>query len=151
MKLTFLMMMFLSMMFLFNKHPLLMTINMIMLTLTIAVMSGLIMKSFWFSYMITMIMLSGMLVVFIYMSSIASNKKMKSSIKIIIIPAIILIFETSFIQINEMNYTNSMNLIPFFNSTTLMTTMMSVMYLFLAMMTVSKIVYINEGPMRIKK
>uniref|UniRef100_UPI0030FE1485 NADH dehydrogenase subunit 6 n=1 Tax=Chauliops zhengi TaxID=2936724 RepID=UPI0030FE1485 len=149
--------MIVSLMFLFSKHPLTMAIIVILHTLMIAMITGMILSSFWFSYIVLIIMLSGMLVLFIYMASIASNEKFYPSVKlsIIIMTAMMIITMMpmySNTEFNKINYNNSMSIMwnNLFN-TNMNLTIIMVMYLFFSMMTVSKIVNIQEGPLRMKK
>nr|APX40457.1 NADH dehydrogenase subunit 6 [Cryptocephalus cantabricus] len=65
----------------FMNHPL--TLGFILLTQTvmIALLTGLMSLNFWSSYIIFLVMIGGMLVLFVYMTSIASNEKFKFSFK----------------------------------------------------------------------
>nr|YP_002735041.1 NADH dehydrogenase subunit 6 [Malcus inconspicuus]ABZ02057.1 NADH dehydrogenase subunit 6 [Malcus inconspicuus] len=142
----------LSMLFLFVKHPLSMGITIILQTIIIALSIGEMMNSFWFSYIIIIIMLSGMMVLFIYMASIASNEKLKFSNKMTFLIMMTLIMSnnnsTYWMELNN-NWINiSMNML--FNSITMMITLIMVNYLFFCMMIISKIVNIKEGPLRMK-
>nr|QCI09373.1 NADH dehydrogenase subunit 6 [Lygaeus sp. FS-2019] len=144
----------LSTMFMMVSHPLSMVIIIIMQTMFISLMTGMMIKSFWFSYIILIIMMSGMLVLFIYMASIASNEKFKFSIKLTItmmLTPITLLFY-------NMNYYSTTNLSDLmmllqnlFNFPSMLLTIMLTIYLLFTMITVSKIVNIHEGPLRIKK
>nr|YP_010373834.1 NADH dehydrogenase subunit 6 [Arocatus melanocephalus]UPI55361.1 NADH dehydrogenase subunit 6 [Arocatus melanocephalus] len=144
-----------SILFMFIKHPLSMVITIIMQSMFISMLTGMMMKSFWFSYIIMIIMMSGMLVLFIYMASIASNEKFKFSFKVFLL--LLLMFLLSMLNINSksdmmFNMTDlNLTLNNLFNSPTMLTTIMMVMYLLYSMITISKIININEGPLRIKK
>nr|QHN56504.1 NADH dehydrogenase subunit 6 [Nysius plebeius] len=146
----------LSLVFMWVKHPLSMVLVIILQTLTISVMTGMVLSSFWFSYIIMMIMMSGMLVLFIYMASIASNEKFKFSIilfTMVILNSPMILFLNYDNEMMNMNKTTTLNMIlnNLFSGTTMIITMIMVMYLLYTMITVSKIVNINEGPLRIKK
>nr|YP_010463211.1 NADH dehydrogenase subunit 6 [Capodemus sinuatus]UUJ37735.1 NADH dehydrogenase subunit 6 [Capodemus sinuatus] len=144
-----------SFIFMWLNHPLVMAISIILQTMLIAIYMGTTLGSFWFSYIILIIMTSGMLVLFMYMASIASNEMFKASMKLMVYSITILAISFN-INFEEMtlnlpkNYLNIM-LNWLFNSSTMMITIMMVMYLFFVMIVVSKIVNINEGPLRIKK
>nr|AWN56260.1 NADH dehydrogenase subunit 6 [Euschistus heros] len=75
-------MVLLSMMMMWMNHPLSMGLILILQTIMIAMIAGFMAKSFFFSYIITIIMLSGALVLFIYMASVASNEKFNSHVKL---------------------------------------------------------------------
>nr|UPL65283.1 NADH dehydrogenase subunit 6 [Physopelta quadriguttata] len=140
--------------FMFLKHPLSMGIIIIIQTINVALITGMMMGSFMMSYIIMIIMLSGMLVLFIYMASIASNEMFKMSLKMIFISMMmVLLFmnqESLNIEFNKMNHMNmSKMLLIMFNNKNMI--IMLVMYLLLAMITVSMIVNITEGPLRTSK
>nr|UPL65569.1 NADH dehydrogenase subunit 6 [Dicranocephalus sp.] len=155
-------MMTLSFIFMWLKHPLSMGITIILQTITIALMSGMMMGSFWFSYIVMITMLSGMLVLFIYMASVASNEKFYTSTKLIS-SSLILIMLSLIIYIMLMNNDmdnmkiasninpETISLNNLFNLKYKFITMTMVLYLFLTMITVSTIVNIMEGPLRMNK
>nr|APX39976.1 NADH dehydrogenase subunit 6 [Lachnaia hirta] len=62
------------------KHPLTSGLILLIQTILIALVSGTMNLDFWFSYIVFLIMIGGMLVLFIYMTSIASNEKFKFSL-----------------------------------------------------------------------
>nr|YP_002995751.1 NADH dehydrogenase subunit 6 [Stictopleurus subviridis]ACF04102.1 NADH dehydrogenase subunit 6 [Stictopleurus subviridis]URN72955.1 NADH dehydrogenase subunit 6 [Liorhyssus hyalinus] len=147
--------------FMWLNHPISMGITIIIQTLIIAMISGMILGSFWFSYIIVITMLSGMLVLFIYMASVASNEKFFSSIKLIFITLSVIMLSllaeymlmNSDIEMMKMNIITPelISLNTLFNMKFKFITMMMVMFLFLTMITVSLIVNISEGPLRINK
>nr|QFP99287.1 NADH dehydrogenase subunit 6 [Macrocheraia grandis grandis] len=145
----------LSLMLMFLKHPLSMSIIIIMQTINIALISGMMMGSFMMSYIIMIIMLSGMLVLFIYMASIASNEKFHLSLKIIMFMTIMM--ATMIYSKNlDMEYNKTMHvnmekisLTIMFNNKNMI--IMLVMYLLFTMITISMIVNITEGPLRMSK
>uniref|UniRef100_UPI0000378588 NADH dehydrogenase subunit 6 n=1 Tax=Cherax destructor TaxID=6723 RepID=UPI0000378588 len=58
-------------------HPLSMGLTLLAQTVLICLISGLFNPSFWFSYILFLIFLGGMLILFIYVSSLASNEPFK--------------------------------------------------------------------------
>nr|YP_010925307.1 NADH dehydrogenase subunit 6 [Sigara lateralis]WKD80510.1 NADH dehydrogenase subunit 6 [Sigara lateralis] len=140
------------------SHPLSMGLMLIIQTLNVSLIVGMMIKSFWFSYVFVMIMLSGALVLFIYMSSIASNEKfnmsttlMYSMIMIIVInimlsmyydPSTMNLFNQATHQLSSLN--------KLFSIQNMMITIMLASYLFLTMIAINYIVNINEGPLRSK-
>nr|YP_009485679.1 NADH dehydrogenase subunit 6 [Saldula burmanica]AVZ00815.1 NADH dehydrogenase subunit 6 [Saldula burmanica] len=158
---TFLM----TMLFLFMKHPLSMGIVLITQTIMISMLTGTMTKSFWFSYMLVMILLSGALVLFIYMASIASNEKFYSSIFLFKLTIMLTLISTIlYIKMDSvMKYLCSestmcmfmeneqmMNLMKLFNLQNMQLTFMMVMYLLFTMIVVVYNINIYEGPMRAK-
>lgn len=120
-------------------------------------MIGVILNCFWFSYILVITILSGILVLFIYIARVASNEKFYLSIKLILTSlvfiTIILLFNCepieSIIQLNNKYIVLSLN--KLFNQKTLIITVIIVIYLLFSIIVVSKIVNVNEGPLRIKK
>nr|YP_010990246.1 NADH dehydrogenase subunit 6 [Pylorgus sordidus]WOW98230.1 NADH dehydrogenase subunit 6 [Pylorgus sordidus] len=143
----------LSFLILWATHPMTMMLIIITQTINISLMMGMMKGTFWFSYMLMMIMMSGMLVLFTYMASIASNEKFKSINKIILPSILILITSNKIMLENKMLINNELTLtmMSLFNKTSSYITIMMVMYLLFSMMTISMIVNINQGPLRSKK
>nr|DAA06218.1 TPA_exp: truncated NADH dehydrogenase subunit 6 [Drosophila persimilis] len=69
-----------SIIFLNMIHPLAMGLTLLIQTIFICLISGLMTKSFWYSYILFLIFLGGMLVLFIYVTSLASNEMFNLSI-----------------------------------------------------------------------
>nr|QWX95350.1 NADH-ubiquinone oxidoreductase chain 6 [Plaxiscelis pagana] len=151
-----------SFIFIWLTHPISMGITIIAQTITISMITGLMLGSFWYAYILLITMLSGMLVLFIYMTSVASNEKFHTSIKLSFFSLIMLI-SAIIMQLKDNSCDNEMMLImtntsteslmmsSLFNCKTKFITMMVVLYLFFSMITVSKIVCLEEGPLRISK
>nr|AWN56272.1 NADH dehydrogenase subunit 6 [Glena unipennaria] len=74
-----------SILMIFYNHPMSMGANLILQTIMIVILIGPMNYSFWFSYILFLIMIGGMLILFMYMTSIASNEKFKFSINLLII------------------------------------------------------------------
>nr|YP_004425027.1 NADH dehydrogenase subunit 6 [Gomphocerus sibiricus tibetanus]ADG85460.1 NADH dehydrogenase subunit 6 [Gomphocerus sibiricus tibetanus] len=150
------------------NHPMSMMMFIIIQTFIVGLITGTMMESFWLSYILFLTFLGGMLVLFIYITSIASNElfKPKSIIMvilmfmmIIITMILIIVDKTMFLDPikntetmninNSINYQEmSMSLEKLYNKPTLTTTMMMMIYLFLALVAVVKITNINQGPIR---
>nr|QJT42852.1 NADH dehydrogenase subunit 6 [Agrilus mali] len=155
-----------STLFFFTKHPLSMGFNLLMQTVIIALMTGIMNYNFWYSFILFLIMVGGMLILFIYMTSVASNEKFNFSMKTTIITAMLLmmmIYISYFISpmissINIMSqpgqFTSSINwmmsLTKFFTYPQNMKLAMLMSYLFLALIAIVKITSIKYGPLRTK-
>nr|APX40028.1 NADH dehydrogenase subunit 6 [Cryptocephalus rugicollis] len=63
----------------FMKHPLTLGLILLIQTIMVALMTGLLSMNFWSSYIIFLVMIGGLLILFVYMTSIASNEKFKFS------------------------------------------------------------------------
>nr|QKN22816.1 NADH dehydrogenase subunit 6 [Triatoma nitida] len=154
-----------SITFLLTKHPLSMGLTLIIQTLMVAMMTGLMINMFWFSYILVISMLSGMLVLFIYMASVASNEKFHTtwSMLMYMMPMIIMSMMMFFIMdqlevscmspsikksMTGAEQLISLNKLFIFNNMSI--TIMLVSYLFLTMIAISYIANVHEGPLRMK-
>nr|UPL65608.1 NADH dehydrogenase subunit 6 [Rhopalus maculatus] len=156
------MMLTMAFIFMWLKHPISMGIMIIMQTLMICMITGLMLGTFWFSYLIMITMLSGMLVLFIYMASVASNEKFFTSIKLITFSILMITagmimelkstyMDNEFMKMMTNTPMESISLTSMFNMKFKFITMTMVMFLFFTMFTVSLIVNISEGPLRVNK
>nr|QZI86071.1 NADH dehydrogenase subunit 6 [Ischnobaenella hainana] len=149
----------------FMKHPLSMGINLIIQTFIISTYTGLMMNSFWMSYILIIMMMSGMLILFMYMASIASNEKFHNSFKttFLITSTFTMILIYSFMedQMTQKKIWSSMKsetlsndwivgFLKLFNSHNLWITIFLTLYLFLAMYIISYMINNKEGPLRLK-
>nr|YP_010528125.1 NADH dehydrogenase subunit 6 [Priassus spiniger]UXW64227.1 NADH dehydrogenase subunit 6 [Priassus spiniger] len=147
----------LSFILLWLSHPLSMGLILIVKTMITAMIIGYMMKSFFFSYIIIIIMLSGALVLFIYMASIASNELFNLSFKLIQLGVSIyamIFFMIKLFNYNYFNYNLNMNesisLIKLFNMASSKMTVMIIIYLLFSMIVISNIAKVTEGPLRMK-
>nr|QRV62660.1 NADH dehydrogenase subunit 6 [Stictonectes samai] len=168
---TMIMNLYLSMMFIFLNHPMSMGLIIIMQTIMIALITGMYSYTFWFSYILFLIMIGGMLILFMYMTSLASNEKFKFSMKLILASTLIIFIllimlfnDKSIINMmmknsNMMemlnNYTNFKNenlksLNMMYNKPNYMITMIMINYLLITLIAVVKITKFNKGPLRQK-
>nr|YP_010384986.1 NADH dehydrogenase subunit 6 [Xenophthalmus pinnotheroides]UPL64996.1 NADH dehydrogenase subunit 6 [Xenophthalmus pinnotheroides] len=76
--LTIPLLMLLSILFTNLSHPLAMGLTLLTQTSLITITIGLVNFSFWFSYILFLVFLGGMLVLFIYVASLASNEAFAS-------------------------------------------------------------------------
>nr|YP_009660974.1 NADH dehydrogenase subunit 6 [Eristalinus tabanoides]QCT09738.1 NADH dehydrogenase subunit 6 [Eristalinus tabanoides]WBK26901.1 NADH dehydrogenase subunit 6 [Eristalinus cf. tabanoides/megacephalus] len=158
-----------SFIFLQMNHPLSMGLMLLIQTVMVSCITGLMTKSFWFSYILFLIMVGGMLVLFIYMTSLASNEMFALSMKMTVISVIslmllmIMIFfmDKMLITFNSMNNEmnmisnlnsyiseNSLNLIKLYNYPTNMITILLINYLLITMIASIKITKLFYGPIR---
>nr|AQP29374.1 NADH dehydrogenase subunit 6 [Trinervitermes sp. IND2] len=148
-----------SLMFTQMKHPMAMGLMLLMQTIMICLISGTMYKSFWFSYILFMIMIGGMLVLFMYMTSLASNEMFSPSNKMLMISSIalpILMYlmpaltnnkemdEHSMMMENEITTTTTV----MYNQMMGMMTTMLVIYMLLTLIVVVNIINVSKGPLR---
>nr|AFU50257.1 NADH dehydrogenase subunit 6 [Spilopyra sumptuosa]QUB07186.1 NADH dehydrogenase subunit 6 [Spilopyra sumptuosa] len=161
---TYLMMISLIFMinFLFLNHPLSLGLILLCQTITISLMTGLMSPNFWFSYILFLIMIGGMLILFIYMTNISSNEKFKYSQNLMLlnlffmlIMMLMIYYELNFfnliLNLNEMNLNFkkiNISFSKYFSYPNNMITYMLIIYLFITLIMVSKITKFNKGPLR---
>nr|YP_010626525.1 NADH dehydrogenase subunit 6 [Hirtodrosophila subflavohalterata]WBK17661.1 NADH dehydrogenase subunit 6 [Hirtodrosophila subflavohalterata] len=150
-------------------HPLAMGLTLLIQTALICFLTGLMTKTFWFSYILFLIFLGGMLVLFIYVTSLASNEMFNLSLKLTSIS--ILLFTTLFLlsMIIDKNYSsfmfinnememisnlysflpeNSLTLNKLYNFPTNFLTILLMNYLLITLIVVVKITKLFKGPLR---
>nr|YP_009758649.1 NADH dehydrogenase subunit 6 [Eysarcoris guttigerus]QIN90467.1 NADH dehydrogenase subunit 6 [Eysarcoris guttigerus] len=138
------------------NHPLSMGLILILQTIMTAMIIGYMIESFLFSYIIIIIMLSGALVLFIYMASVASNEKFKLSLKLSLLSMMMFMFMYIMISYSNKsilfnnNDIDKVSLIKIFNTMTAQMTLMMIIYLLFTMIVVSNIAKVTEGPLRMK-
>nr|QIV24689.1 NADH dehydrogenase subunit 6 [Geoffmonteithia queenslanda]QNJ33301.1 NADH dehydrogenase subunit 6 [Geoffmonteithia queenslanda] len=153
--------------FLFLNHPLSFGLIMLIQTLMIALITGMMNYNFWFSYILFLIMVGGMLILFIYMTNVASNEKFKFSSKLfimsvflmsmIMIPVMFIdktvsvMYNKSYEMTNQnIIYENSFSLSKFLNFNMNINLMLIIIYLLITLIMVVKLTSINNGPLRQK-
>nr|YP_010954703.1 NADH dehydrogenase subunit 6 [Dorcus hopei]AWX65983.1 NADH dehydrogenase subunit 6 [Dorcus hopei]WMW30088.1 NADH dehydrogenase subunit 6 [Dorcus hopei] len=144
------------------KHPLSMGMLLLIQSIIITLITGWMNLTFWYSYILLLIMIGGMLVLFMYMTSVASNEKFKysSPLAIMISLAILPLFTASFLF--DQWFTNSSNLMSenlklifsllslnkFLNFPAIMISIMLIIYLLITLIVVIKISSFKQGPLR---
>nr|QLY90133.1 NADH dehydrogenase subunit 6 [Trichostegia minor] len=157
---------FMSLLLINLHHPLMITIVMIIQTTLMALMLGSMTTSFWMSYMMFLTFIGGMLVLFIYISSLTSNKMnsltWNNLIMMIIFTILFFCFFSIYFLYENLEMTefiskyfyfnteNNLFLSNFYNKNEMYLTMLLMMYLMLALIIVTKISNLSYGPMRIK-
>nr|YP_003204861.1 NADH dehydrogenase subunit 6 [Mongoloraphidia harmandi]ACO92561.1 NADH dehydrogenase subunit 6 [Mongoloraphidia harmandi] len=166
----FLILITISVLLLFNmmkiKHPLSMGFFLIIQVFIICMMNGIMSNFFWFSYIFFLTMIGGLLIIFIYMTSLASNeffnfsyKNLMFNISLLMLLLLMLYFYTN--QFLKMNFyfNNNMNLLFYqnelylnlnklYNISSKLVTLMSMLFLFITLITIIKITNIFLGPLR---
>nr|UFK32133.1 NADH dehydrogenase subunit 6 [Pseudorhaetus sinicus] len=144
------------------NHPLSLGLILLIQSILIALISGWMNLTFWYSYIMLLIMIGGMLVLFMYMTNVASNEKFKFS-------PFILLFTTSgmmlFIMslpftdqwlINSKTLIDEIILSPYplgslnkyLNFPAILVSASLIIYLLITMIIVIKIINIKHGPLR---
>nr|YP_010975293.1 NADH dehydrogenase subunit 6 [Aneogmena fischeri]WNX92427.1 NADH dehydrogenase subunit 6 [Aneogmena fischeri] len=154
--------------FMFMKHPLAMGFILLIQTILISLITGLISKTFWFSYILFLVFLGGMLVLFIYITSLASNEMFSLSMKLIIISLLMLMLfmftlllmdKNKMIQYKNIEMMSNFNLNSYimenylslnklYNFPTNLMNILLMNYLLITLITIVKITKLFKGPLR---
>nr|YP_010148418.1 NADH dehydrogenase subunit 6 [Analcellicampa danfengensis]QQV69257.1 NADH dehydrogenase subunit 6 [Analcellicampa danfengensis] len=155
-----------SMMFYNSKTPLSMGLMLLSQTLLISMISGYMSFNFWYTYIMFLIMIGGMLILFIYVSSLSSNQKFNFNknnllLKILIMMMFIFMMKNSnfYSTLNsdsmsiinlsfEQNYELKMSMNKLYNFPTNKIMLLIMNYLLLTLFIVVEITNINMGPLR---
>nr|YP_010274901.1 NADH dehydrogenase subunit 6 [Tagiades menaka]UJV31591.1 NADH dehydrogenase subunit 6 [Tagiades menaka] len=154
----------------FFKHPLSMGLMILVQTLLICLISGLYINTYWFSYILFLTFSGGLLVLFIYVSSIASNELFSLPSKNILILMFLLLIMLIYLMFSDLyflnliydsfemnnlnnyfifiNNNNNINLTKLYNEQTYFLMILMVTYLFITLIAVVKITNIFYGPLR---
>nr|YP_010446969.1 NADH dehydrogenase subunit 6 [Chyliza chikuni]UTM10334.1 NADH dehydrogenase subunit 6 [Chyliza chikuni] len=158
----------LNLIFMQMKHPLAMGIMLLIQTTSICLITGLFAKTFWFSYILFLIFLGGMLVLFIYVTSLASNEMFSFSIQLIMISIFLFnmslmliyimdkslmmnLYNMEMMPMNNMNNLmpeNILSLYKFYNFPINLITILLMNYLLITLIAVVKITNLFYGPLR---
>nr|AVN67852.1 NADH dehydrogenase subunit 6 [Polyphaga aegyptiaca] len=148
-----------SIMFMYTNHPLTMGLTLLMQTIIICITSGMLTQTFWFSYILFLIFLGGMLVLFIYVTSLTPNEMFHLSTTMILMmmATVSLTFLSINLPLNNMDMMThkflmeneiTPSLTKLYNKPNNMITILLATYLFLTLITVVKITNISKGPLR---
>nr|AUJ22864.1 NADH dehydrogenase subunit 6 [Ellychnia corrusca] len=150
--------------FIFMKHPMSMGFILLIQTTLISLTTSMISFNSWFSYILFLTMVGGMLILFTYMNSVASNEMFKYSnslllILITLIPLFFFSVNLNFLlnSMNNFNIDSSMmnlqaeftlSLTKYFSFPFMMTWLMMIIYLLITLIAVVKISMIKYGPLQ---
>nr|YP_009262400.1 NADH dehydrogenase subunit 6 [Gramastacus insolitus]ANI86976.1 NADH dehydrogenase subunit 6 [Gramastacus insolitus] len=147
-------------------HPLSMGLTLLTQTILVCLLTGTFNTTFWFSYILFLIFLGGMLILFIYIASLASNESFQINFLLIctllasfflslslMIMDPLTFFNPLFSFSSEFFFQNKMNPAPLLTnmiyslpSSFLVALMIS--YLLLTLLVVVKIINISSSPLR---
>ena len=150
------------------SHPLSTGLVLLIQTTLVAVAAGTLNKTFWFSYILFLIFLGGMLVLFIYVASLSSNEQFSLDINFfllfLIIRGVVILFLIMIDPVilrnkisimitsisGEIKFTsNTLFTRPIYNSPSAFFTFFIIRYLLLALLIVVKIMNSSSRPLRL--
>lgn len=153
-----------SILFVFIKHPISLGRILLAQTITTCLTIGLININYWYSYILFIIIIGGLLILFIYITRIASNEKFKISNILLIFTFFIVrtltitFFFIDFFFLNYPNFSISINninysFIPLFSNKYInfplnFIFIFTIFYLLICLIARVKICSIYKGPIR---
>nr|YP_009744663.1 NADH dehydrogenase subunit 6 [Neotermes koshunensis]QIG86657.1 NADH dehydrogenase subunit 6 [Neotermes koshunensis]URX54094.1 NADH dehydrogenase subunit 6 [Neotermes sp. 3 AB-2022a] len=148
-----------SAMFTQMNHPLAMGMMLLLQTMMMCLISGLMHQSFWFQYILFMVFVGGMLVLFIYVASLASNEMFSLSTKMMVMAmmmtaTMLMIKDQTTIDSKETEpYTTASNEIitmtsKLYNQPNGTMTILMALYLLMTLIVVVKVTNVSMGPLR---
>nr|YP_007626976.1 NADH dehydrogenase subunit 6 [Anopheles farauti No. 4]AFO73363.1 NADH dehydrogenase subunit 6 [Anopheles farauti No. 4]AFO73376.1 NADH dehydrogenase subunit 6 [Anopheles farauti No. 4] len=158
-----------SIIFMQMKHPLSMGLMLLIQTVLTCLITGIYVKTFWFSYVLFLIFLGGMLILFIYVTSLSSNEMFSMSFSLLLISSMLIsislilffILDKSLIEqfitnleMEKLSLTNNLinenvlSLNKMYNFPTNLITLLLINYLFLTLLVTVKITKKFYGPLR---
>jgi len=147
--------------FILIKHPISIGLILLIQTLLTSSLINCIIKASWFSYILFLIIIGGLLIIFIYITRLISNKKFKFSYKILAINFItIIIILITFYYTNLLNY-NLINYLiinqkfifrfnKYINTINISILIIIITFLLITIIAVVKITQFKSGPLRQK-
>nr|URX52809.1 NADH dehydrogenase subunit 6 [Cryptotermes cavifrons] len=141
------------------NHPLAMGVMLLMQTMMTCLISGLMYKSFWFQYILFMVFIGGMLVLFIYVASLASNEMFSLSTKMMTASATAMLMSAMLKDWTTPDSSDSTMYNMTSNEVSLMTsklynqpsgtlTILMALYLLMTLIVAVKITNVSRGPLR---
>nr|AWV84118.1 NADH dehydrogenase subunit 6 [Tettigades sp. 2 PL2017] len=160
MKIIFMFLIFFSLMIMLTKHPLSMGFTLLMETILASLICSLNMSNYLLSYILFLIFIGGMLILFMYMSSIASNEKFYMlnvlSIMIMMIISILIVIKMK-LNLEYSLYNENIGSLELHSNLTMnklyslpsgMLTLMMMIYLLFTLIVVSNIIGNKFSPLR---
>ncbi|KAG8338751.1 NADH dehydrogenase subunit 6 (mitochondrion) [Homalodisca vitripennis] len=147
------------MMLILLKNPMSMGMMLIVQTLFMCMLMNKMMITTWFMMITFLMMIGGLMILFMYMSSIASNEKFKLNMNMTLTMIIFIIISDEMmnenqvmdkLELSENNPMEKISMIKLYNEKSMIITMIMVMFLLLTMISTTKIVKLHEGPLRKK-
>uniref|UniRef100_A0AAU6W804 NADH dehydrogenase subunit 6 n=1 Tax=Tinodes ventralis TaxID=3144872 RepID=A0AAU6W804_9NEOP len=157
---------FFNNMFMLIKHPMALNSIIFMQLLISCFLFNFMINNSWFSYILFIMFIGGLMILFMYMCSISSNLKFKINFKLMILMIfmfLILLFIMMnmknlfyFYKLNNLNYllnnmlNNKMMLFKLYEKNSLMISLITIHMLFFLMIFSTKMMKNFQGPLRKK-
>nr|YP_010219076.1 NADH dehydrogenase subunit 6 [Phoneutria boliviensis]UBY46229.1 NADH dehydrogenase subunit 6 [Phoneutria boliviensis] len=137
----------LGVMFIMSMQPVFMVSMLIVITFVYSYMIYKVVGTFWFSYVLLMVMLSGVLVVFTYMVTLCPNESFEVY-SLVVMFLFMVLFVVGIFFMYELDF--SIITVNLWISYLGMMSLFLVGFLFCIMLLVVSLSYVNDGALRIK-
>nr|YP_009346104.1 NADH dehydrogenase subunit 6 [Ornithodoros zumpti]AMX74180.1 NADH dehydrogenase subunit 6 [Ornithodoros zumpti]UYB78779.1 NADH dehydrogenase subunit 6 [Ornithodoros zumpti] len=129
-----------------SLHPISMIMTMILMTIYISFNIYLYLKTSWLPFIIILLMLGGMLVIFLYITSLTPNKKFnfKSGPFILFLPLCLFFPKSNFLP----SAINKMDIFNIFNQNNIMFLIIMMLYLILALLVIMSLILASFSPLK---
>nr|YP_009691858.1 NADH dehydrogenase subunit 6 [Cyclosa japonica]QEG58638.1 NADH dehydrogenase subunit 6 [Cyclosa japonica] len=141
------MILLMGVMFILSIQPMMMISTLIFIILAYSLLMMWNLSSFWFSYMIILILMSGVLVVFTYMMGVLPNESFEVSSLVVIVMSLALMYKYS--EMNEFIMEESLGSMLIWSGSLYMLSLMLVIYLLIMMVMVVWMSMMEKGAIRI--
>nr|AOY39874.1 NADH dehydrogenase subunit 6 [Hypothenemus sp. BMNH 1039866] len=149
---TIIMMSYISFMILTLKHPLSLSVTLIVQALLAAITTGLFFNQLWYGFIMFLVMVGGVMILFVYMTSMASSEKFSSPSPLKFTSIMMTIILMTMLSTKKLNIKSNAELtktfMEYFNSEMMQMMIFLMIYLFIALIAVVKISDKREGTFR---
>nr|QNV12131.1 NADH dehydrogenase subunit 6 [Araneus diadematus] len=140
-------MIMLGVLFILSIQPMMIISSLIFTVLMYSLYLFWYLSSFWFSYMMVLVLMSGVLVVFTYMMSVLPNESFEVSSLMVLVFSIVLMYKNKFHE--EIIQDISLGSMKIWESMTMMLSLFLVIYLLFIMVMVVWVGMMERGAVRI--
>nr|YP_009868535.1 NADH dehydrogenase subunit 6 [Cofana yasumatsui]QKG63365.1 NADH dehydrogenase subunit 6 [Cofana yasumatsui] len=140
-------------------NPLSIGVMLVSQTFLMTILLNKMMNTSWFMMITFLMMIGGLLILFTYMCSIASNEKFKLNLNLTILLIMLMLILEEMLMETQMSDSLNMllyqseeliSMVKLYNEKSMIITIIMVVFLFLTMIVINKIVKLHQGPMRKK-
>lgn len=148
-----LILLYLSFIFILFSHPVTLGITLLIQTVIVTILTLIIFSNSWFSYIIFLILIGGLLILFIYITRIASNEKFKFNLNVFyffcfFLVSYLIIKKLNFIIKTEFFFQFLICLTKFIQPIRNLILLFLMIYLFIRLIASVKISISSGGPLR---
>nr|YP_009753961.1 NADH dehydrogenase subunit 6 [Dicranocentrus wangi]QIT06442.1 NADH dehydrogenase subunit 6 [Dicranocentrus wangi] len=145
-----------SLILMVSTHPIAILSMVLIQTMNICIMSWITIKTSWFSYILFLIFLGGLMILFVYITSMASNEKFEMNFnetlalnkKMFLIVSLVITLLTFNKNYSTNNAPLTQHNMMIFSNSLIMPSILMMTYLLMTLIVAVKIVNMYEGPLR---